>query len=121
MGLYVANLRTFTSTNSVESRELIEHVGLQRVCFDIDGATTEAHEVVIGNMCTYDYVSFHRQTNRVANSEGISSMKPASDVCAGNNREHGCIIAHPPVAIGLAQVGVEIDPRRDRVRIRDKS
>ena len=50
---------------------------------------------------------------------GIAGMSPAGKACAGDDVEHGSVIAHRPRAVAFAKISVEIDVRQHFVPLAD--
>src|SRR5690606_27902323 len=76
-------------------------------------AAAEAHEVAISHMRADADAARRRLFHHLADARRVARVKAAGDVGAGDDAEHGNIVAHRPGAEAFAQVTVEVDLRHD--------
>lgn len=109
VGLDIAQPGAGDPTQTVERAQLIEHVGGEVVGLDIHPPSPESDEVRIADMRANDNATLRCRVHRATNGRRIAGVKTACNVRTRDDVEHGQVVAHRPVPIGLAKVRVEID------------
>ena len=96
----------------LQRADLVDDVGGQIVGRDVDEAPSEPGEVAVADLGADPDAVLARPAGRCVRSAGrVAGVESARDVGAGDHAEHRVVVAEPPHAEALAEVGVEVDGR----------
>ena len=93
----------------LQRADLIDDVGEQILGRDVDEAPAESGQVAVAHLCSDAHPGLGGQSAYPHQAGWIARVEPAGHVGAGDDSEHGVVIAKPPDAEALAQVGVDVD------------
>ncbi len=109
VGLDVTHARARHAAHRLECAQLIEHVSGELGWVHGDEAPTKTSQVAIADLGADDDPAFGGGRAGALQGEGVPGVEAAGDIRAGDDVEHGLVVAEPPGAERLAEVGVEIN------------
>ena len=108
MRLDIADLGASSLSQTLQSANLIDHIGHQIGAGHIHIAATKTGQIAISHMGADDDIACLGRLERGQNACCIAGMKAAGHIGAADDVEHGGIVAHAPCAKALSQVAVQI-------------
>ena len=118
MRLDVAHPGTGRPRETVERhRDLVDHLGGELVGVDVDEAPPEAREVAVADLGPDGNATLGGHPAGGQDDGGVTRVEAAGDVRAGDDVEHRLVVAEDPPAVGLAEVGVEVDGQLHRATV----
>ena len=96
---------------SDKGADLVFDLGLQSGCGHVEGATAEAFVIVVAGVGADDDSALRGGVDGGADALGVAGMESAGDVGAGDQAEHGRIVADDAIRDVLPEVRVEVDSR----------
>ncbi len=109
MGFDVGHARAGSLGQSVQRADLIHHVGEQILWRHIDEPPAEPGHVPVADLRADAHAALGGQSAHAQQAGRVAGMETTGHVGAGDDAEHGVVIAEPPDAEALTQVGVEVD------------
>ena len=109
MGFDVAYRGAGRVRDRLQRADLVDDVGNQVLGGDVDEAPAEAGQVAIAHLRSDANAAFGGRPADPQQPGGIPGVEAARHVGAGDDLEHGVVVAEAPDAKAFAQVGVEID------------
>jgi len=114
MGFDVRQRRTGCLGQPLQRADLVHDVGEEIVLRHVDETAAETGQVAIAHLCPDAHAAFGGQLAHRQQTGGIARVETARDVGTGDDAEHGVVVAEPPDAEALTQVGVEVDAGHGR-------
>ncbi len=102
MGFDVGHRRAGRLRESVQRADLIDDVGEQILWRDVDEPPAESGHVAVADLCADAHAALGGQPAHPQQSGRVAGMEAAGDVGAGDDAEHGVVVAEPPDAEALA-------------------
>ena len=109
MGFDVRHRRTRRVRESLQSADLIDHVGGEILGGDVDVAAPESGEVAIPHLRADSDALVGGGTARPCEPRGITGVETTGDVGAGDQSQHLLVVTQPPYPETLTEVGVQVD------------
>jgi len=109
MGFDVRHHRAGGLGGRLQRADLIHGIGKKIFGCDVYEAPAEPGQVAIAHLRSDAYATLGGRPAYPQQAGGISPVETARHVGAGDDREHGIVVAEPIDAKALAQVGVEVD------------
>src|SRR5699024_7863644 len=109
VGLDVGDFAADARGQSDQRPDLVFDLGLQGRCRNVEGAPAEAFVVVVSRVGADDDTALDGGIDGGVDALGVAGMEPAGDVGAGDQAEHGRIVADDTVRDVLSEVRVEVD------------
>ena len=98
-----------TLGHRVEGAQLVEDVGGELLGLHVEEPSPEADEVAVAHLSPDGHPALGRHLTGPAQRQRVAGMEAAGDIGAGDDVEHGRVIADRPGPEGLTEVGVEVD------------
>ena len=102
MGFDVGHRRAGRLGESLQRADLIHHVGEQILWRDVDKPPAEPGHVAVADLCADPHTSLGGQPAHPQQSGRVAGMETTGHVGAGDDAEHGVVVAEPPDAEALA-------------------
>jgi hypothetical protein len=115
MRFHVRHVASGGPGDALQSADLVDDVGGQVLRCGVDEASAEPGEVAVGHLRPDAHASLGREPARAQQQRGVAGVEAACDVGAGDDAEHGVVVAQRPYSEALAEVGVEVDLSRCHV------
>jgi hypothetical protein len=109
MGFDVAHRRAAGVRDRLQRADLIDDVGEQILGRHVDEASAESGQVAVAHLCSDAHPGLGGRSAHPHQAGRIAGVETTGHVGAGDDSEHGVVIAEPPDAEALAQVGVDVN------------
>ena len=109
VGLDVGDLGAGDLGERVERTELVQHGVAEFLRCHVEVAAAEAGQIGEGDLSADRHVVLHGESAGRPQDRRVAGMEATRDVRAGDDAEHGGIVAERPDPVGLPQVTVDVD------------
>ena len=82
---------------------------LKLVEIHLDTSPPESGQVVVADLRADRHAAGHREIADAPHRTGITGVEPAGHIGAADHFQQGGVVAQPPHAEALAEVGVQVD------------